>query len=184
MENCFPTGGCAISRSWMCTDCSKWSCPEGHLLNFAGPEEGMWQLALAFRSTHLKMMSLKSYTLPPKPSQNPSQNLQCPCPSCLQIPHSAPVRTRKGEEEGFWGRVFLLSSGFRDFLPGLHLASKMKLGFATWSPTLGNFQEKGEKWPPSLPEGSGVTGCETTRSDNHHISHCPFLLGWTLGLPS
>lgn len=159
----------------MCIDCSEYSCPEGHLFDFAGPGEGLWQLALAFRSTHLKMMTLKSYTLPPKASQKPLQNFQRPCYSCLQISQSAPVRTRKGgKEEEFYSRVFLLSSDFRDFLPGLHLASEMKLGFATWSPASGNFPEEEEKWPPSLPEGSRVTGCETMRSDNHHISHCPF----------
>ena len=54
-----------ISHSGMCPDCSKWTFPLiRHLFNFAGPEDGRWQLAPAFRSTHIKTISLESYMLP------------------------------------------------------------------------------------------------------------------------
>lgn len=48
--------------------------------------------------------------------------------------------------------------------------------YVTGMCTSGNFWEEGEKLPTSLPEESGVTGCETMMSNNHHISHCHFLL--------
>lgn len=80
----------------------------GYLLNFAGPENGIWLLALAFRVNYLKMIQLKSYMLLHKPSQNPSQNFQCAWPSFLQIPHSSTIRTRKvGKDKEFYCIVIL-----------------------------------------------------------------------------
>lgn len=99
MENCFPTDGCVINHSWMGTDCSKWTSPNWtHFKTSLDQRVGCdsWH---CFQDTCLKFISLKSYMLPHKPSQNSSQNFKYSCTLFLQIPYSALIRTRKGEEK-------------------------------------------------------------------------------------